>query len=74
MKFLRVERVSKDRAIIVTQSRFLWWTFETKYLASEKSCPGYWEWLEMPNLTTVGDDQFQLNAWLKEYRPDWLSG
>ena len=52
------------KAVITIERRFLFWKFQTKYVAQKEFPKGYWTWLELPNLTVVDDIlSFQLDAW-----------
>ena len=52
------------KSVITTESKFLWWKTQTKFIAQREFPKGYWTWLELPNLTIVPDNlSFQLDKW-----------
>jgi len=68
MKLIRKERDSKDRDILVCESRFLFWKWICKFLATNEFPTGYWEWLQLPDKKKIYSNylSFQLDAWNRE--------
>lgn len=63
MRMVKKE-VINDKSVITTESKFLWWKNEQKFVAQREFPKGYWTWLELPNLTLVPDSlSFQLDEW-----------
>lgn len=54
-----------DHTFIVTEQPFLFfWKWKRKFVATEESPRGYWNWLEMDAMKLVPDVlSFQLDAW-----------
>ena len=56
MRPVKIEVVDGN-TIITTESKFLWWRWTRKF----KGHPwvgGYYQWLELPNMTIVDDSLF----------------
>ncbi len=55
------------KVVILTEEKYcLFWKKKKRFEAQREICPGYWEWLELPDRILVDDRQsFQLDAWRK---------
>ena len=64
MKMIERTVVDNHTFITMEQSFLFFWKRERKFVADKEWPSGYWNWLEMPNLTLVPSTlSFQLDAW-----------
>jgi hypothetical protein len=67
MKLIDKTKDEIGRDVLTVEKRFLFWSWQVKYLAASESPPNYWDWVRLPNKTLVTDLlQFQLDRWNRE--------
>lgn len=68
MKIKALKRDEKDRPILITEQTWFWfWKVKREFLAQDHYVSKYYQWVELPNKTIVGDRlSFQLDSWLQE--------
>ena len=67
MKATKVE-LENGRTVITTETRRLFLKPKIRrFVASRQITENFWDWLELPDKTNVGDRlSFQLDAWKRE--------
>ena len=65
---LKGREVVDGETVLVCEVSFLgFWRREVRFVAAQKVCEGYWEWLRLPDRTIVmGLASFQLDAWYRD--------
>lgn len=68
MKMLKREIADERTIITAEQTVLFFFKFKRKFITTRQSCPGYWDWLELPDKELVPDYiSFQLDAWNREF-------
>ncbi len=67
IKFIGVEKKENGHFVMTVEDKFLFLFPRIRKFEAKKEYPeGYWDWLELPNLTIISDNlYFQLNAWMR---------